>query len=168
MPLATSCRLIKEPQVLSSPYRFSPLHHSPYKTVDSSESLREARNNVRGLRVACMWRATRSPPLRGIPHAACSEADPLLACSLARSLVYSHSLATLPPFLPHPPRRCMCATRSPPQHSRPFHTLPAAVSCHRRNSLAPSSFLARSLARSLVHPHSLATAESMQIQEVIL
>jgi hypothetical protein len=82
---------------------------------------------------------------------------PSFACLLACSLVYTHSLATLPPFLPHPTCRCMCATRSPPRHSRPFHTLPAAVARHCRNSLAPSSFLPRSLTRSLVHPHSLAT-----------
>jgi hypothetical protein len=54
--------------------------------------------------VGCLRRACGAPPapLRGIPHAACLEAAPFkfLACSLARSLVYSHSLATFPPFLP--------------------------------------------------------------------
>ena len=83
LPLATSCRLIKEQQVLNSAYRLSPLLHSPYKTVDSS--IREAKNNVRGLLVVCMWRATRSPPW----HSArcllggCTLPRRILACSLA-------------------------------------------------------------------------------------
>jgi hypothetical protein len=59
MPLATSCRLIKEQQVLNNPYRLSPLHYSPYKTVDSS--LREAKSNVCGL-LACMHVARHSLP----------------------------------------------------------------------------------------------------------
>jgi hypothetical protein len=69
MPLATSCRLIKEQQVLDNPYRLSPLHHSPYKMF-----------------------------------------------------IYTHSLATLPPFLPHPPCQCMCAAPLSPLRGIPGHS----------------------------------------------
>ena len=72
MPLATSCILIKEQQVLNSPYRLSPLHWGRRKTMC----------------VVCLQRACGAPlaPLRGIPHAAFSEAAPFLTRSLARSL----------------------------------------------------------------------------------
>jgi hypothetical protein len=46
--------------------------------------LRNAKNNVRGLLAACMWRATRSPSRHS---ARCLlEAAPILSCSLNRSL----------------------------------------------------------------------------------
>ncbi len=144
MPLATFCKLITEQQVLNSPYRLSPLHHSPYKTVDSS--LREAKNNVCGLFAACMLRATRSPPW----HSArcllggCSLPR-LLACSIARL----HPFPRYPPSLPSPPTFSMHVRRSLP--SATFPAIPHAPrSCSTPlPQLTSSLFLPRSLARSL-------------------
>jgi hypothetical protein len=150
----TSCRLIKEQQVLNGPYRLFPLHR-PYKTVDSS--LREAKNNVRGLLVACMWRATRSPPRLS---ARCLLGGCSLPRLLARSIACLLPIPRYPSSLPFPPTPSVHVRHSLPSAAfLPFHTLPAVVARHRSNSLAPSSFLPRSLARSLVHLHhdSLAT-----------
>jgi hypothetical protein len=86
MPLATSCRLIKEQQVLNSPYRLSPLHHLPYKTVDSS--LREAKNNVRGFLAACNAVHVAHHSLPSVHSARCLLGGcslPSLVCLLTRS-----------------------------------------------------------------------------------
>ena len=87
MPLATSCRLIKEQQVLNSPYRLSPLHHLPYKTVDSS--LREAKNNVRGLLAACNAVHVAHHSLPSVAFRNESACCLLGGCSLPRLLARS-------------------------------------------------------------------------------
>ncbi len=92
MPLATSCRLIKEQQVLNGPYRLSPLDHSPYKTVPS---------------VAFRTLSAR----RLLPSS--------LARSLDRSFTPIPSLPSLPSFPTHPVDACapLAPLRGIPGHS---------------------------------------------------
>jgi hypothetical protein len=144
MPLATSCRLIKEQQVLNGPYRLSPLHHSPYKTVDSS--LRQAKNNERGLLVACMWIATR-PPLR---HSArCLLGGCSLPILLARSIARFHPFPRYPSSLPSPPTPSVHVRHSLP--STAFPAIPHASRCRSTppQQLSSVLFLHCSLARSI-------------------
>ena len=114
MTLATSSVFLRTHQRATSaqrrvygPYRLSPLHHSPYKTVDSS--LREAKTICVGCPTP--WHSVR-----------CLLPFRLLARLITRLLPFPRY-----PSISHPLRRCMCATRSPPRHSRPFHTIPAAA-----------------------------------------
>jgi hypothetical protein len=97
--------------------------------------------------VGSLWRACGAPlaPLRGIPHAACSETAPFLACSLARLL----SFPRYPPSLPSPPTPSVHAHHF--LSSAAFPAIPHAPRCRSTPppQLTSSLFLPSSLARSI-------------------
>jgi hypothetical protein len=121
--------------------------------------LREAKNNVRGLLAACMWRATRSESLPSVAFRTL-PARRLLSFSLAllldRSFTQIPSLPSLSSFPTHPVDACAFPSAA-------FQAIPHGAHCCSTplqqltsSVVAPSSFLPRSLASPLTHPAAIA------------